>query len=133
MAQFTAFPWNAPKKKPGYATLALAAAWDEMWQRVDARMKKLREVAVILKKDEDTVAWAVQHMFCDRNGKILKDASGNLLLDVYKKDRLFFAALSEHHRSRALRPFPQRHRSGELHVHYYEGVGAHPVHGLRRQ
>lgn len=88
MAQFTAFPWNAPKKKPGYATLALATAWDEMWQRVDARMKKLREVAVILKKDEDTVAWAVQHMFCDRNGKILKDASGNLLLDVYTAKKI---------------------------------------------
>lgn len=79
----TAFPWNAPKKKPGYATLAVASAWDEMWERVNARMEKLREVAVILRKDEDTVAWAVQHMFCDRNGKLLKDKTGALLLDTY--------------------------------------------------
>lgn len=79
----TAFPWNAPKKKPGYATLALASAWDEMWERVNARMEKLREVAVILRKDEDTVAWAVQHMFCDRNGNLLKDKTGALLLDTY--------------------------------------------------
>ena len=84
----TAFPWNAPRKKPGYATLALATEWDSMWLRVNARMEKLREVAKILKKDEDAVAWAVQHMFCDRNGKLLTDSSGNLLLDVYTEKEL---------------------------------------------
>lgn len=87
MSTYTAFPWNAPKKKPGYATIALASAWDDMWKRVNFRMEKLREVATIVKKDEDTVAYAVQHVFC-QDGKLLKDAAGNLLLDVYTAKKI---------------------------------------------
>lgn len=87
----TAFPWNAPRKKPGYATPALAAAWEDMWVRINDRMEKLREVAALLQEDEDKVAYALLRVFCNGDGKLLTDQNGKLLLDSLSAKKIVAA------------------------------------------
>ena len=79
----TAFPCAIPKKKPGYATAALESAWDEMYERVSARMEKLRTVAGMVGEDEDKVAWAILSAFTSLiSRELITDKDGRLLLDV---------------------------------------------------